>query len=582
MRIVGPTQWGIDGLLAGGIAWGITSMTKSERAPGPAEVPAEAWLSRSKGLLFGLLLLAWVLPGLIGRDPWKADEAYSFGLVLNMAQTGDLVVPTLGSDPFMEKPPAFYLTATAFTRLLSSFLAPHEAARGACVFYMALTFLCLALSSRELNGPGSGGLAVLLLLGSVGLVHTAHMLQTDVSLVTGYTLAIYGLLLGMRRPWLGGLLCGTGTGLGFLSKGLLAPGALGVAVLCLLAFRPWRNRDYGRLLGGILLAVVPWVTIWPWALYHRSPELFHDWFWNNNVARLIGGSPYAPTETRPAWFYLGLLCGFGWPVFPLALWGLWRERRSAFKERGVQVTVLASLTLLLVLSSAHQKRSLYATPLLAPLALLAVRGVRGLPERFARIATRLVVVVCAVGAAVAWFGWSAWFTHWPAMVLRRVASQVPAFTPAFSAATVGVALLATALWAGVFLRPRWTPGTALAASWAAAVALLYLLGMTLWLPVTNGSSSYRRDFAGLREAVGREPGLISSRGLGEPQRAMLHYYTGLKPLQEETHGRMDCRWELIQGLDQDGKRPEAPGAGWRLAWSGRHHRELFCLYRRDS
>src|SRR5512137_1587692 len=91
--------------------------------------------------LFGLLFLAWMLPGLIGRDPWKADEAYSFGLVLNMLETGDLVVPTLGSDPFLEKPPVFYITATGFAKIFSPPLALHEAARVACIFYMILTLI---------------------------------------------------------------------------------------------------------------------------------------------------------------------------------------------------------------------------------------------------------------------------------------------------------------------------------------------------------------------------------------------------------------------------------------------------------
>ena len=102
--------------------------------------------------------------------------------------------------------------------------------------------------------------------------------------------------------------------------------------------------------------------------------------------------------------------------------------------------------------------------------------------------------------------------------------------------------------------------------------------MTLWLPVANGNMSYRKDFTGLREALGDHQGVIASRGLGEPQRALIHYYAGIKPLREETRGKLDCRWMLIQGHDHDGERPEPPGAEWRLVWSGQHHLELFRLY----
>jgi 4-amino-4-deoxy-L-arabinose transferase-like glycosyltransferase len=38
---------------------------------------------------------AWILPGLIGHDPWKPDEAYTFGLVYHVLEGGTWVVPTL-------------------------------------------------------------------------------------------------------------------------------------------------------------------------------------------------------------------------------------------------------------------------------------------------------------------------------------------------------------------------------------------------------------------------------------------------------------------------------------------------------
>jgi len=534
-------------------------------------------LPKPKALLFGLVFLAWMLPGLIGRDPWKADEAYTFGLVLNMVRSGDVVVPVLGTDPFMQKPPVFFITSTLLAKRFAPPLALHEAARLSCFFYMALTLVFIALASRELNGGGTGWVAALLLMGSVGLVHTAHMLQTDVSLLTGYTAALYGLLLARRRPWAGGLLCGTGTGLAFLSKGLLIPGTVGVTVLLLLLSRSWRGRSYCQLVGGIVLAVLPWVVIWPLALHHRSPQLFMDWFWDNNIGRFIGQGPYTPLRATTRWYYVIRLPGFAWPVCPLALWALWKRRQQVFKEPKVQAVVVISVVLLAVLSNAFQKRSLYATLLLTPLALLAVPAVMGLSERTAKALNLAVVWLGSTLAAVAWFGWVAQFTHWPASVLERIQTAVPGYTPSLHGAAFAVALAATLGWIGL-LAWRQRQNSFLAAHWAGAVALLYLLGMTLWLPVTNGDMTYRHDFVGLREALGENPGLIGSRGLGEPQRAMLHYFAGLRPLREETRGKLDCRWMLIQGMDREGKRPESPGPTWRLVWSGHHHRELFRLY----
>src|ERR1041384_6927991 len=85
------------------------------------------------------LLAAWVALGLFGHDPWKPDEAYTFGLVYQMLQNGDWVVPTLAGEPFVEKPPLFFWTAALFARAFGDVLPLHDAARLATGFYVALT-----------------------------------------------------------------------------------------------------------------------------------------------------------------------------------------------------------------------------------------------------------------------------------------------------------------------------------------------------------------------------------------------------------------------------------------------------------
>jgi len=40
-----------------------------------------------------------------GMNPWQSDDAYSFGLVYHILQSGDWLVPTLAGEPHMDKPP---------------------------------------------------------------------------------------------------------------------------------------------------------------------------------------------------------------------------------------------------------------------------------------------------------------------------------------------------------------------------------------------------------------------------------------------------------------------------------------------
>ena len=44
-----------------------------------------------------VICVAWTLLGLLGHDPWKPDEAHTFGVVYQMLQNGDWVVPMLAA-----------------------------------------------------------------------------------------------------------------------------------------------------------------------------------------------------------------------------------------------------------------------------------------------------------------------------------------------------------------------------------------------------------------------------------------------------------------------------------------------------
>jgi 4-amino-4-deoxy-L-arabinose transferase-like glycosyltransferase len=53
----------------------------------PVRLPASAtFLLPRWGLV--LLCLLYILPGLIGRDPWKNDDAAGFGIMWTMAHGG--------------------------------------------------------------------------------------------------------------------------------------------------------------------------------------------------------------------------------------------------------------------------------------------------------------------------------------------------------------------------------------------------------------------------------------------------------------------------------------------------------------
>src|SRR3954471_7792047 len=140
-------------------------------------------------LVWGLAL-AWILPGLVGHDPWKPDEAYTFGLVYSALKNGDWIVPMLAHEPFMEKPPLFYWSAALVASLLSPPFALHDAARLTTGLYMAVTFAFIAGAGHELYGAGRGRIAALMLMGCLGILVRSHQMITDISLMAGFAAAL--------------------------------------------------------------------------------------------------------------------------------------------------------------------------------------------------------------------------------------------------------------------------------------------------------------------------------------------------------------------------------------------------------
>ncbi len=550
-------------------------------------------------LLFLLLVAVWLLPGLIGRDPWKADEAYTFGLVKHIIESGDPVVPTLGGEPFMQKPPVFFCVAALSAKALP-FLDLRTSAHGANVLFMSLTLLFLGLAGREALGQGKGWFAPLLFMGSIGQFHIFHMLITDVSLVCGFAIALYGLLLSLHKPWLAGVIVGSGIGLTFMSKGLIGPGLIGVTMALLpLCFKSWRSKPYFQswLTAGI--AVLPWLLIWPIVLYQRSPQLFGEWFLENNLGRFLGHNlvnqigqwlhvPFIeakntigmPDERYNAFVDLPW---FVWPAFPLACWYLLRQRRAALSQPGVQLGLLNLLVILVIVSISRNGRSLYALPELIPAALLGAYGIEFIGTRFAKGLQRFVALAFSLIFMVAWLAWTVQFTGPPEFMWSKVMAKYPTYVPVFEWLPFLVAFAFTVGWFTWLFRQQNEVTERPVIAWTLGLSGVYLFAMTLWLPMQENGMSYRH-LTSIRAALPEPHGLVGSRNVGEPQRAMFDYYADLTTVRlEVSPAAADCAYFLTEREVFTKKKPEPPGGPWELIWEDIHgQKEVYRLYKKKA
>jgi len=104
---------------------------------------------------------------------------------------------------------------------------------------------------------------------------------------------------------------------------------------------------------------------------------------------------------------------------------------------------------------------------------------------------------------------------------------------------------------------------------------------TLWLPWLDNAKSYRGMFASMQRALPMDHGCLASRNLGEHERAMLEYVTGIVPLRREV--RPDARCDFILLQDKAGDRRAPLQDGWQLVWKGNRpgdNRERFSLFGR--
>lgn len=69
-----------------------------------------------RGVLILCLLIS--LAGISNHDLWTPDEPREAALALSMQRSGDYLVPRLAGEPFVEKPPLFYVVASAAIALL--------------------------------------------------------------------------------------------------------------------------------------------------------------------------------------------------------------------------------------------------------------------------------------------------------------------------------------------------------------------------------------------------------------------------------------------------------------------------------
>lgn len=470
-----------------------------------------------------LLCAAYLLPGLVGRDPWRNADVTAFGQMVAIAEGRTAWwAPMLGGVPADTALLPHWLGAV-FIVLGQGWVDAALAARLPFTLLLAVTlaltwYTTFHLACTDAAQPvpfAFGGEAapvdyaravadgaVLALVATLGLLQLGHETTPELGQLCAMALYIYALAAAPHRVALSRvavlaalpLLAGSGA-----PSMAMAIGVGGLAV-CSLSRRAEMRAFTVWVAAAMTAAAMLAMVLGAWRL--RAPGL------------AAGDLP--PLVRQWLWFM--------WPAWPLALWTLWQWRRQ-WLHRHIAVPLVAVVVALCANATmgGSDRALLLGLPSLAVLAAFALPTLK---RSAAAAVDWFSIFFFTLVAITGWVLYTSVYTGLPAKPAANVARLFPGFVPQFSTINLVLALVGTGAWLWLV---RWRSRRHQEALWtslvlpAAGVALCWLLVMTLGLPLADYARSPRPLVARLAKLI--PPGAcVAAPSLAPATVAALEYF----------------------------------------------------------
>ncbi|MBV9891297.1 MAG: hypothetical protein JO090_10490, partial [Rhizobacter sp.] len=434
-----------------------------------------------------VLCAAYVLPGLVGRDPWKSADITLFGYSVGIAsgRTGWLA-PTVGGVPADGALLPYWIGA-AFVRMLSPLIDPIVAARIPFALLLALVLsltwyaayhLARSKSAQPLPFAFGGEAApidyarsiadgaVLALIASLGLLQLGHETTPELVQLAALALYLHGLAAGVARPMQGGAL----------------------AALALVVLAASGAPSIAMLVAAVGAATVPRRLAMPEPIQPATSPV-----------ALVEGAPEEPARPATltlAWLALGALVAagiatalgawanrlgdyttsaqvwalfrqigwFAWPSWVLVLWTLWQWRKQLASWHIVVPLAVAAVLLAAWLAMGGSDRALMLA--LPAFAVLAAFALPTLQRSAAAAIDWFSVFLFTIAVATGWVFYAAMQTGAPAKLAANVAKLSPGYVDVFSWPEFLLALAGTFAWLWLV---RWRTGRNRHALWTSLV-----------------------------------------------------------------------------------------------------------------
>ncbi len=526
------------------------------------------------------LCLAWVLPGVLGRDPWRGAELSAYGLMASMAEgRSSWWAPALGGIGVDAALLPHWLGAMAIV-VLSPALDPVIAARLpfslilaatlALVWHAAFRLACseaarplpLAFGGEAQQQDYARTLAdgaVLAMIATLGLLQLGHETTPELVQLLATVLLLWAVAAAGWRP----IRARAGA---MVALPLLT--ASGAPTLCL-AFGLATSLICMRSTDQRHRALTRWVLA-ATALSALMAFTLDVWAWR--VAPPSTARELLSIPRQWMWFL--------WPSWLLAAWALWHWRGHVLRRHlalpvGLSACALAGS----VVSGGSDRVLLLAIPGLAILSAFALPTMR---RSISAAVDWFSICFFSACALFIWFMYAAMHTGLPAKPAANIAKLAVGFEAVFSWPALGLGAAATVAWLGMV---RWRTGRHRLELWkslmlpAGGVAMCWLLLMTLWLPLLDYGRSARPVVDALKPLIG-DSSCTGVAGIGPSWTAALESLGGLQVDAKPSIGT-ETSCPILITLSR--QREAAPGSGWTLVGTVRRpteQEEIFSVYRR--
>ncbi len=487
-------------------------------------------------LLF--MLIAYVLCGIMGKTPWRGEDAVAFGMALSFSQhLGIDSLQMVANAQVAEYGLIWFALLGLFIRFLPFLSAPVAAAIPVVAslllavyalwqttFYLAKTSaaqpLNLALGGQPqpiayARAVADG--AVLLLLATLGIALPLHEMTALSFQFTLLSTVLAGLSLSLYHEHRRIAYAVISVSLILLGASIGLYSTVTVCIWLLLLMRLPAWTFLYKALPILLLSAVLGVSLPFFWAYYLNQTHYVDALWAWNLAQ-FGWISY----DRLKWL-LSNLWFITWPALPFALVALWRWRKhwhTAHIGLGLSFisVMLCSLLTHTQVTQAHLMAIVPGALILAAFLLPA------LPRIWMNAIDWFGIMALSFSIALCWLMWIAMTFGWPADLSRNIMRLAPGLNLDIRWFNVLIASLATLLWVFVV---RWRALSAKTVIWRGAVIwsagslTIWVLIGTLFMPWLNHVKTYKPVALALKAA-------FNSPIINTPKSS--HLIVGLNPI----------------------------------------------------